>query len=193
MHHTSIGWNSSTFTSISGMWTELEGLVVWYLFEMSKANLSGTGYKMCKYNKLAPLQDPPHPVLDYFEVVEYSSLGEFSLLKHSCHHILTKPWLLSANHMKRLSILDTIDSPLTNDPESLLVAELKEFYAKRHHINIDHYKHLQKMYVLEGYTSEWLQMIVHSTVLDEDKDDGEDDKVNEEEVRLEDLVLHLTL
>ncbi|KAG0695521.1 hypothetical protein DFH29DRAFT_984928 [Suillus ampliporus] len=169
---------------------------------MSKANLIGTGYKMCKYNKLAPLQDPPHPILDYFEVVEYSSLGEFSLLKHSCHHILTKPWLLSANHKMAAkyfklvqsheeivclnhedrSILDTIDSPLTDDPESLLVAELKKFYAKRHHINIDHYKHLQKMYVLEGYT-----------VLDEDKDDGEDDKVNEEEVRLEDLVLHLTL
>ncbi|KAG2746697.1 hypothetical protein P692DRAFT_201686148, partial [Suillus brevipes Sb2] len=96
---------------------ELEGLVVQRLFEMSKANLAGTGYKMRKYiskaitrcsaairtaldkcNILAPLQDPPRPVLDYSEVVGFISLGEFSLLKYSRHHILTKPWSVSANH-----------------------------------------------------------------------------------------------
>ncbi|KAG1772952.1 hypothetical protein EV702DRAFT_976343 [Suillus placidus] len=177
-----------------------------------------------KYNKLAPLQDPPLPVLDYSEVVGYVSLGEFSLLKHSRHHILTKPWTVSANRemaakyfklvrsheeivrlnveIKRLqswvehedrSILETIDSILADDPESLLVAELEEFYAKRHRININHHKHLQKTYALEGYMGEQPQMIVHSTVPDKDKDDGEDDEVNEEAVRLEDLVAHLML
>jgi hypothetical protein len=51
-----------------------------------------------KCNILAPLQDPPRPVLDYSEVVGFISLGEFSLLKYSRHHILTKPWSVSANH-----------------------------------------------------------------------------------------------
>ncbi|KAG1735668.1 uncharacterized protein EDB91DRAFT_1238175 [Suillus paluster] len=222
---------------------ELEGLVVRRLFEMSKANLAGTGYKMRKYiskaitrrsaairtaldryNKLAPLQDPPRPILDYSEVVGYACLGEFSLLKHSRHQILTKPWSVSANRemaakyfklvrsheeivrlnveIKRLqswvehedrSILNAIDSLLADDTEALLVAELKEFHAKRHCINTNHRKHLQKIYALEGYTGERVQTIVHSTVPDGDKDDGQDDEVNEEAVRLEDLVSHLTL
>ncbi|KAG1882375.1 hypothetical protein F4604DRAFT_1921540 [Suillus subluteus] len=222
---------------------ELEGLVVRRLFEMSKANLAGTGYKMRKYiskvitrrsaairtaldryNKLAPLQDPPRPILDYSEVVGYACLGEFSLLKHSRHQILTKPWSVSANHemaakyfklvrsheeivrlnveIKRLqswvehedrSILNAIDSLLADDAEALLVAELKEFHAKRHCINTNHRKRLQKIYALEGYTGERVQTIVHSTVPDGDKDDGQDDEVNEEAVRLEDLVSHLTL
>ncbi|KAG1833668.1 hypothetical protein DFJ58DRAFT_735997 [Suillus subalutaceus] len=77
---------------------ELEGLVVRYLFELLKANLAGTGrLQDAKYNKLAPLQNPPHPVLNYSEIVGYASLGEFSLLKHSRHNILTKPWTVSTN------------------------------------------------------------------------------------------------
>ncbi|KAG2096945.1 hypothetical protein BD769DRAFT_1631409 [Suillus cothurnatus] len=67
---------------------ELEGLAVQRLIELSKVNLSGTGYKMCKYiskaitqqssaihtalnryNKLAPLHVPPRPILDYAEVI----------------------------------------------------------------------------------------------------------------------------
>ncbi|KAG2745458.1 hypothetical protein P692DRAFT_201653893, partial [Suillus brevipes Sb2] len=90
---------------------ELEGLVIQRLFELSKANLSGTGYKMRKhiskaiarrsgairtalekYNMLAPLQVPPRPTLDYTEVVGYASLGEFALLKYSRHDLLAKPW-----------------------------------------------------------------------------------------------------
>ncbi|KAG1767336.1 hypothetical protein EV702DRAFT_980110, partial [Suillus placidus] len=95
---------------------ELEGLVVQCLFELSKANLAGTGYKMHKYiskaitrrsaairsalekyNALAPIQHPPRPVLDYSEVVGYVSLGEFSLLKYSCYDVLTKPWTVPEN------------------------------------------------------------------------------------------------
>ncbi|KAG1760151.1 hypothetical protein EDD22DRAFT_848692 [Suillus occidentalis] len=90
---------------------ELEGLVIQCLFELSKANLAGTGYKMrkyiskaiaChsatirnaleKYNQLAPLQIPPQPILDYADVVGYATLGEFTLLKYSHHDFLSKPW-----------------------------------------------------------------------------------------------------
>ncbi|KAG1877380.1 hypothetical protein F4604DRAFT_1880377 [Suillus subluteus] len=228
---------------------ELEGLVVWRLFELSKANLAGTGYKMRKhiskaitrrsaairsalekYNKLAPLQNPPRPVLEYSEIVGYASLGEFSLLKHSRHDILTKPWTVSANcemamkyfklvrlheeivrlnvEIKRLqswvehedrTILEAIDSLLANDPDSLLAAELKILYHKHRGINNIHHKRLQQIYVLNRYTGE--RPATDQTVMapDEDRDDKgsldnhEDDAVNEEAIRLEDLVSHLTL
>ena len=80
----------------------LEGLVVQYLFELAKANLSSAGYKLCKhiaeaimqwsaaiktalvqYNKLSPLQDPPCLLLNYSELASHALLGEFALLKAS--------------------------------------------------------------------------------------------------------------
>ncbi|KAG2109784.1 hypothetical protein BD769DRAFT_1365312, partial [Suillus cothurnatus] len=79
----------------------LEGLIVQRLFELAKANLAGTGYKMCqqisnaithhstairnaleRYNQLAPLQTPPQAVLKFSKVASYAWLGEFELLKH---------------------------------------------------------------------------------------------------------------
>ncbi|KAF8229080.1 hypothetical protein L208DRAFT_1092424, partial [Tricholoma matsutake] len=98
----------------------LKGLVVQWLFELSKANLATTGiyvgYKLqkhiskaiarhssaiCtaleKYNELGPLQKPPQPVLEYSDVASYSWLGAFDLLKHSCTNIMHKPWSVSAN------------------------------------------------------------------------------------------------
>ncbi|KAI5992332.1 hypothetical protein EDC04DRAFT_2587029 [Pisolithus marmoratus] len=96
---------------------ELEGLVVQQMFELSKANLVKTGYKMHKhipkaisrhstancttlehYSRLAPHQCPPCPRLDYADVISYSLLGEFSLLKHSHYKVLEKLWALPDNH-----------------------------------------------------------------------------------------------
>ncbi|KAG6379623.1 hypothetical protein JVT61DRAFT_10136 [Boletus reticuloceps] len=95
---------------------ELEGLVVQRLFELSKANLASTGYKMRKhiskalakrstairttlerYNKLAPRQTPPRRTLDYTEVISYATLGDFALLKSSHTDILSKPWATLTN------------------------------------------------------------------------------------------------
>ncbi|KAG2343823.1 hypothetical protein BDR05DRAFT_999730 [Suillus weaverae] len=203
---------------------ELEGLVVWRLFELSKANLAGTGYKM---RKLAPLQDPPHPVLDYTEIVGYASLGEFSVLKHSRHYILTKPWTVTADremaaryfklvrshkeivqlnveikclhcwveHEDRTT-LEAIDSLLADDPDSPLIAELKTLYAKHHRVNNNHCKQLQQIYALDRYTGDRLPTDQTVTASNGDRDDEgsvngpEDDAMNEEAMRLEDLVLH---
>ena len=44
------------------------------------------------YNRLAPRQKPPRPKLEYSEVISYSTLGDFSLLKASRADVLTKPW-----------------------------------------------------------------------------------------------------
>ncbi|KAH7918582.1 hypothetical protein BV22DRAFT_1024367 [Leucogyrophana mollusca] len=90
---------------------ELEVLVVQRLFELAKANLAGTGYKLrkhisnaitrrsaavrtalTKYNNLAVLQTPPRPTLEYNEVASFAWLSEFEILKHSRHNIQTKPW-----------------------------------------------------------------------------------------------------
>ncbi|KAG1788605.1 hypothetical protein EV424DRAFT_1356054 [Suillus variegatus] len=183
---------------------ELEGLVVQRLFELSKANLAGTGYKMRKYiskaitrrsaairsalekyNALAPIQHPPRPVLDYSEVIGYASLGEFSLLKYSRYDVLAKPWTVPENwemaakyfkvtraheeilrlnvEIRRLAhwinhddskILSAISSLVTNGSDPLLVAELKDVYAKHHRINNIHRQRLHKIYQLPRFTGE---------------------------------------
>ncbi|KAG2121463.1 hypothetical protein DEU56DRAFT_746660, partial [Suillus clintonianus] len=96
---------------------DLEGLVVQRMFELSKANLASTGYKLrkqiskaimkCsgairsaldKYNKLALPQNPQRPTLQYSEVMSCVALGEFEILKCSRHDILAKPWSKGIHH-----------------------------------------------------------------------------------------------
>ncbi|KAG2148710.1 uncharacterized protein EDB93DRAFT_1084774, partial [Suillus bovinus] len=90
---------------------DLEGLIVQHMFELSKANLASTGYKLRKqiskaivkrsgairsaldkYNKLAVSQNPQWPTLQYSEVMSYAALSKFKILKCSRHDILAKPW-----------------------------------------------------------------------------------------------------
>jgi hypothetical protein len=52
---------------------------------------------LTRYNKLAPLQDTPHPILEYSEVAGYSWLGDFELLRHSRHDVTSKPWSMRSN------------------------------------------------------------------------------------------------
>ncbi|KAG1724721.1 hypothetical protein EDB19DRAFT_1644392 [Suillus lakei] len=94
----------------------LQGLIIQRLFELAKANIAGTGYKLHqhissaisrrsaaiqtalkKYNQLAIIQTPPQEVLDFSKVASYAWLSEFDLLKHSRHHILEKPWVSKGN------------------------------------------------------------------------------------------------
>ncbi|GJJ14562.1 hypothetical protein Clacol_008827 [Clathrus columnatus] len=73
---------------------KLEGLVIQCLFEMAKANASGTGMYLAAqtrskaihcalntYNKLANLMQPPRPTLSWTDIVEYSTIAEFDLLQ----------------------------------------------------------------------------------------------------------------
>ncbi|KAG2087255.1 uncharacterized protein F5147DRAFT_588159 [Suillus discolor] len=95
---------------------QLQGLVVQRLFELAKANIAGTGYKLRqhisnaitrwsaairralkKYNQLAIVQTPPREVIEYSKVTSYAWLGEFDLLKNSRHCILEKPWASKGN------------------------------------------------------------------------------------------------
>ncbi|KAG0692050.1 hypothetical protein DFH29DRAFT_1052446 [Suillus ampliporus] len=95
---------------------QLQGLVIQRLFELAKANIAGTGYKLRqhisnaisrrsaairtaleKYNQLAVVQTLPREVLEFSEIASYAWLGEFDLLKHSRHRILEKLWASKGN------------------------------------------------------------------------------------------------
>ncbi|KAF8491772.1 hypothetical protein JB92DRAFT_3085088 [Gautieria morchelliformis] len=90
---------------------KLEGLVVGRLFELGKVHQAGTGYKLQKhigkalksrseairnavkkYNYAAAMLKPPRPPLDIQTVLNHVYLGQFDLLRESCHNIAEKPW-----------------------------------------------------------------------------------------------------
>jgi hypothetical protein len=52
-----------------------------------------------RYNKLAAAMNPPAPVLDWKDVVNYTFISEFDMLRHtySRSDITQKPWALQAN------------------------------------------------------------------------------------------------
>ncbi|KAG1884167.1 hypothetical protein F4604DRAFT_1920018 [Suillus subluteus] len=96
---------------------ELERLVVMHLFELSKLSLSGTGYKLRqqiskalqrrsdairniinRYNTQAVASDPPRPKLAWKDIVEYSFLGKFDLLRPSRTDIRKHNWMVPAHH-----------------------------------------------------------------------------------------------
>ncbi|KAG1729220.1 uncharacterized protein EDB91DRAFT_1085831 [Suillus paluster] len=72
---------------------------IFRLFELLKANLALTGYKLQKQISKAIVKRSSaiHTALDN-EVVSYAVLGEFDLLKYSRHEILTKPWMNPTHH-----------------------------------------------------------------------------------------------
>ncbi|KAG1797233.1 uncharacterized protein BJ212DRAFT_1489053 [Suillus subaureus] len=92
--------------------------------------------------------------------------------------------------------LEAIDSLLADDPDSPLIAELKTLYAKHHHVNNNHHKQLQQIYTLDRYTGDRLPTDQTVTASNGDRDDKgsmngpEDDAMNKEAMRLEDLVSH---
>ncbi|KAG1793324.1 uncharacterized protein HD556DRAFT_1479424 [Suillus plorans] len=89
----------------------LEGLIVARIFELSKMNRAGTGYKMRKhigkalqvrsaairtaldrYNLTAHALSSPRPALKWEDVVEYAFLADFELLRDAREDISQRPW-----------------------------------------------------------------------------------------------------
>ncbi|KAJ6470196.1 hypothetical protein C8R47DRAFT_988867 [Mycena vitilis] len=89
----------------------LQLLVIARLFELTKCNMSGTGYKMRKhfakalqarsrtiktaieqYNTAAGALEEPREPLSWEEVVEYTFLSDFDLLRLSRHDIRSEGW-----------------------------------------------------------------------------------------------------
>ncbi|KAH7918250.1 hypothetical protein BV22DRAFT_1024902 [Leucogyrophana mollusca] len=95
----------------------LEGLIVARLFELTKMNRAGTGYKMRKhigkalqvrsaairtaldrYNTAARALSPPRRELEWDEVVEYVFLADFDLLRDARQDVSHHPWATPASH-----------------------------------------------------------------------------------------------
>ncbi|KAJ7044323.1 hypothetical protein C8F04DRAFT_1027413 [Mycena alexandri] len=90
---------------------ELEGLVVARMFELSKVNMSDTGYKLRKhiakalqarskgvksaldtYNTAAAALSPPRTPLTWDQIVDYAFLADFDLLREGREDIREEPW-----------------------------------------------------------------------------------------------------
>ncbi|KAG1834285.1 hypothetical protein DFJ58DRAFT_719367 [Suillus subalutaceus] len=93
----------------------LEGLVIARIFELSKMNRAGTGYKLRKhiakalqtrsvaiktalntYNTIAEAMHPPRQTLKWEEVVEYVFLADFDLLRDTRADVSQQPWSSAA-------------------------------------------------------------------------------------------------
>ncbi|KAJ7828578.1 hypothetical protein B0H14DRAFT_3088219 [Mycena olivaceomarginata] len=94
---------------------KLEELVIKRLFELTKMNMSGTGYKLRKhiakalqtrsktirtalgrYNAAATSLDPPRRTLKWEEVVEFTFLSDFDLLRDPEGNAAIRPWATPA-------------------------------------------------------------------------------------------------
>ncbi|KAG2149247.1 hypothetical protein DEU56DRAFT_729669 [Suillus clintonianus] len=94
---------------------QLEGLIVARIFELTKMNRSGTGYKMRKhiakalqtrsmairnaldrYNAAVRALSPPRRMLKWEEVVEYAFLADFDLLRDSRSDVSQRQWATPA-------------------------------------------------------------------------------------------------
>ncbi|KIJ30003.1 hypothetical protein M422DRAFT_97226, partial [Sphaerobolus stellatus SS14] len=90
--------------------SHIEQLVSQRIMELTKLNISGTGYKLrtqiaaglkrqairnalVRYNKFAALVNPPRDPLTWETVVNYSFLAEFDLLRFSQVDIRDRPWV----------------------------------------------------------------------------------------------------
>ncbi|KAI5992239.1 hypothetical protein EDD15DRAFT_2168553 [Pisolithus albus] len=91
---------------------QLESLVIARIFELSKMNQAGTGYKLCKhiakalkarsaairtaldrFNTAACACSPPHHQLTFKDIVEYTFLADFDLLRNAtCEDVSQRPW-----------------------------------------------------------------------------------------------------
>ncbi|KAG2119719.1 uncharacterized protein F5147DRAFT_742053 [Suillus discolor] len=95
----------------------LEGLIVMCIFELTKINRAGTGYKLRKhiakalqthsaaikstlstYNTVASTMSPPQKTLKWEEIVDYTFLADFDLLCNTCADISQSPWSSPVAH-----------------------------------------------------------------------------------------------
>ncbi|KAJ3729773.1 hypothetical protein C8R42DRAFT_570096 [Lentinula raphanica] len=96
----------------------LEQLLVSRIFEMSRLNVAGTGYKMRKmiatslktrskslqaaiaaYNTAAAALRPPRRAISWEEVVDYSFLSEFDILRDTREDVREKKWATPSNRL----------------------------------------------------------------------------------------------
>ncbi|KAJ7109052.1 hypothetical protein C8R43DRAFT_905012 [Mycena crocata] len=96
----------------------LQGLIIARMFELTKMNMSGTGYKLRKhiakalqarsrgvktalanYNAAAAGLDPPRDPLTWEQVVDYAFLSDFDLLRDGRDDIRSETWARPAGRL----------------------------------------------------------------------------------------------
>jgi hypothetical protein len=136
---------------------------------------------LATYNQLAPLQNPPRPILQFSDIASYTFLSDFELLKYSRHDILSKSWTLAANHevtikyfkilcaheeIERLNLkikclVAWVDFEHTEllkaasrleTSDCMLATEIHAFHGAHQCVNNVHRCHLQTIYRIEGYS-----------------------------------------
>ncbi|KAJ4464922.1 hypothetical protein C8J55DRAFT_441748, partial [Lentinula edodes] len=97
---------------------KLEALLVSRCFEMARLNVAGTGYKLRKhiatalktrsksiqaaiasYNEVATALRPPRQTITWEEVLEFSFLGEFDILRNAREDVRTRQWATFRNRL----------------------------------------------------------------------------------------------
>ncbi|KAF9070221.1 hypothetical protein BDP27DRAFT_1221084, partial [Rhodocollybia butyracea] len=88
------------------------------IFEMSRLNIAGTGYKMCKhlaaalksrsksiqaaikaYNTAAAALTPPCQEVSWEEIIEFSFLSEFDILRDAREDVRERKWATQKNRL----------------------------------------------------------------------------------------------
>ncbi|KAF8548221.1 hypothetical protein OG21DRAFT_1479278 [Imleria badia] len=179
---------------------ELEGLIVQRLFELLKANLASTGYKMRKHISKA---------------LTKRSTAICTALEHSHTDILSKPWATpmscemlvkyfkifhSQEEIERLNVeirqlvawmdfndqkIHSATKKLRSDGFPYLVVKMDQLYAEHCRINDVHRNRPKKIYLLKGFSgsrSSLANTIDGNDVADEI--DKEEDVVNSDALRL---------
>ncbi|KZP18222.1 hypothetical protein FIBSPDRAFT_1046284 [Athelia psychrophila] len=201
----------------------LEALVVQRLFELTKLNHSGTAYKqrtliakalqtrsraigtaLTNYNRLAKTLDPPREDLDFQEILHYSSLAEFDLLRDTRNNVQTRIWaqptyrLAMASYYKvqcahkeleRTNIEIVRLRTFIRDDGSGLATVLAHKWQLRSAINNIHLNRLDAVADLPGYTGSrhcGTRIGGAEVVLEEGDrrvtmtDDGDDDDIDDD-------------
>lgn len=133
------------------------------------------------YNRLAKTLDPPRPSLDFKEVLDYSSLAEFDLLRDTRGTVQTRVWAQPAYraamglHFKRECArreIERLNIEITRlrtfirddevshsqsidairDSDPGLMAVMAHQWALRHEVNQIHLAYLSAVADLPGYT-----------------------------------------
>ncbi|KAF8123662.1 hypothetical protein K438DRAFT_1468517, partial [Mycena galopus ATCC 62051] len=149
---------------------KIEEIIVECLLEMTKIHKSGTGYKLCshiakalqarskairnvieRYNEVALAMAPPMPTLSWDEVVNYSFLAEFDILRDTRDSIRSRPWtrrnyrlamdsyfkiLCAREEIKRLNIEIQWVVTWINDEDLFLRKKEEEFKESNPHLAV---------------------------------------------------------
>ncbi|KAF9063513.1 hypothetical protein BDP27DRAFT_1367986 [Rhodocollybia butyracea] len=76
----------------------LEGLLVSRIFEMSKLNVAGTA-AIETYNNAALSLSPPRQTVSWDEIIEFSFLSEFDILRDAWDDVREKKWATQKNRL----------------------------------------------------------------------------------------------